>query len=368
MGNYNGKIIYLGIDVHKRTYSITAIYEGKVVKKASMLAKPIELIKFCRNSFPGATIHSAYEAGFGGFDLHRKLEATEGFKNIVVNPASIEVKARERVKSDKRDSYKIAEQLSTGRLHGIHVPSKKREQLRLVSRLYETYIRHRHRVGCQIKSLLYQFGMVSCTDKSKVSKPWIARISKLKCEPTLNYTIQELSQLWLMLTTRINKVKKELALQAEMDVRLQECYESFPGVALISGRILANELEDMSQFSSEKKLFGFVGLTPQEYSSGDHQRLGHISHQGKPILRKILVQVAWKAIKKDPQLREFFDRIAIKAGRKRAIVAVARKILARMKSCLKENRNYEIKEVACLRDKKESKVEKKERMLSGVEI
>lgn len=355
MNYYNGKNIYLGIDVHKRTYSVTAIFEGNIVKKDSMLACPSDLIKYCKKFFPGSTIYSAYEAGFGGFHLHRQLEAN-GIKNIVVNPASIETVSRERVKTDKRDSQKIAVQLSTNRLEGIYVPSIEREQLRLISRLYETYIRHRHRIGCQLKSLLFQFGLIECTSKSKVSKKWIKDLLKLNCPPALQYSIRELAQLWLLFSNQIDKVKGELKLQIQVDTLIHEYYESFFGVGLIAARILANELGDMSQFSNEKKLYSYMGLTPQEYSSGDHQRLGHISHQGKPILRKILVQIAWKAIKKDSQLQEAFTRIAVKAGRKRAIIAIARKIVVRMRACLRDKRNYEMKEIVCIKEKESGNV------------
>lgn len=344
MDKGNGKTIYLGIDVHKRTYSVTAISDGKVVKKDCMLAEPLDLVKYCKKYFAKAIIYSAYEAGFCGFSLHRILKEN-GINNIVVNPASIEVGARERVKTDKRDSQKIALQLSVGRLIGIHVPSKEREQLRLVSRLYECYIKHRHRAGCQLKSLLYQFGLIKCTSKFKVSEKWIASIIKLNYAPALKHSIKELALLWLYLNKRIKGVRKELEIQSQVDAKIHDCYMSFYGVGIVAARILANELEDMSQFSNEKKLYSYVGLTPQEYSSGDHQRLGHISHQGKPILRKILVQIAWKLIQKDSELNAFFLRVTAKAGKKKAIVAVARKLLMRIKACLREGRSYKIQEM-----------------------
>lgn len=193
MDKHNEKTIYLGIDVHKRTYSVTAINDGKIIKKDCMHAEPLDLVKYCKKYFPKAIIYSAYEAGFCGFSLLRILN-NNGINNIVVNPASIEVAARERVKTDKRDSQKIALQLSVGRLNGIYVPSVEREQLRLVSRLYECYIKHRHRTGCQLKSLLYQFGLIKCTNKHKVSEKWIALLLKrLKCAPALKYSIKELN-------------------------------------------------------------------------------------------------------------------------------------------------------------------------------
>jgi transposase len=73
----------------------------------------------------------------------------------------------------------------------------------------------------------------------------------------------------------------------------------------------------MKQFKNEKGLFSYTGLTPSEYSSGEHKHLGNISRQGKAQLRMILVQIAWRSIKKDKRLLEVFERISKKAGKKR---------------------------------------------------
>ena len=80
-------------------------------------------------------------------------------------------------------------------------------------------------------------------------------------------------------------------------------------------------------------MYSFTGLTPSECSSGEHRRLGHISHQGRPILRKILVQVAWFLIKKDEKMKLFFEAISKRAGKKRAIIAVARKLIGCVRTC-----------------------------------
>ena len=105
---YHGKHIYIGIDVHRKSYTLTCRCDGVVIKRCHMAAEPTAVVEFCRKQFPGASFTSAYEAGFSGFGLHRTL-CSHGIHNIVVHPASIEVAARDRVKTDKRDSAKIAE-------------------------------------------------------------------------------------------------------------------------------------------------------------------------------------------------------------------------------------------------------------------
>lgn len=149
------KNIYLGIDVHKLSYSLTAICKNEIVKRDKISADPELLIKYCRKYFPNAQIKSAYEAGFSGFSLHRKLLAYE-IENIVIHPASLEIQQHDRVKTDKKDSLKIALQLSQNRLKCISIPSEQQEALRMMSRHRETLIKKR--TGCVNQNELVRLG------------------------------------------------------------------------------------------------------------------------------------------------------------------------------------------------------------------
>ncbi len=88
--SYAGKQVYVGIDVHKRTYSVVARVEGTIIKKWRTNADPEKLATQLQRYFSDANIYTVYEAGFSGFILHRKLVAA-GINNLVVNPASVEV-------------------------------------------------------------------------------------------------------------------------------------------------------------------------------------------------------------------------------------------------------------------------------------
>jgi len=138
---------------------------------------------------------------------------------------------------------------------------------------------------------------------------------------------------WLHINDKLKVILKKLSKQAAEDKKVDDMYRAIPGIGALSARILANELGDIQQFSNIKKLYSFTGLTPSEHSSGEHRRLGYISHQGRPILRKILVQVAWFLIKKDKKMKLFFEEISKRAGKKRAIVAVARKLIGCIRTC-----------------------------------
>ena len=105
--------------------------------------------------------------------------------------------------------------------------------------------------------------------------------------------------------------------------------------SLISQSPLATAWGDMTRFANERALFSYTGLTPSEYSSGAAIRRGHISRQGVSRLRHVLVETAWRALPRDPALQEIFDRIAATRGKQRAIVAMARRLIGRIRACFR---------------------------------
>lgn len=340
MKDYTGKTIFVGIDVHKKTYSVTVICEETIVKRDTLPANPIGLIVYLKKRFGSGKIETAYEAGFCGFHLHRALEAA-GIENLVVNAAGIEV-SNSRVKTDKRDSLKIATHLSEGKLRSVYIPTVEREDYRTVTRLRDTFSKERLRIGNQIKSLLSLHGLIPADSKKKVSRGWVKSLSELEMGPGVRFAIEKFAEMWLEFDAKIKEIDVEIKRQAIEDHATEVVYRNACGIGCTSARVLANELGDLQQFKNERQLFSFIGLTPCEHSSGEHTRQGHITKQGKPIIRKILVQAFWVAIRYDKGLQEIYERIAVKAGAKRAIVAVARRLIGRIRACFRKGEVYKV--------------------------
>jgi transposase len=343
MKDYTGKTIFVGIDVHKKTYSVTAVCEGAVVKRDTLKAEPQILIPYLKKRFGTGKIKTAYEAGFCGFYLHRALE-TVGIDNVVVHAAGIET-SNSRVKTDKRDSLKIAVHLSEGKLRSVYIPTIEQEDNRTVTRLRDTLSKERTRIGNQIKSLLYLHGLIPADNKKKVSLKWIMGLSKFEMTPGIKFSIEMFATMWLEVNEKLKEIDKEIKKQAVKDGVIDAMYQSASGIGPTSARVLANEMGDLQQFKNERQLFSYIGATPSEHSSGEHTRQGHITKQGKPIVRKILILAAWVAIRHDKELQIIYERIAAKSGAKRAIVAVARRLIGRIRACFKTGKLYEAQRV-----------------------
>ena len=338
--DYEGKEVHVGIDVHKKTYSVYCLCEGQLLKKATMPAIPAALIGTLRKYFPGAKIHSAYEAGFSGLVLHRIL-SSHGINNIVVNASSIEVAANDKVKTDKRDCRKIATQLAAGRLRGIFVPSEEQEQERILTRTREQLVRARTRLGLQFKSRLYQFGLIAADDEREMSQKFMSSYLGMDLASRLKQSLSTIHKIWKFINEEIKGLEKEMKEQSSLD-KNETVYRSVPGIGAVSSRVLSNELGDMSQFRNERAVFSHTGLIPSEYSSGGNRRQGHITRQGSARVRWILTEAAWRAIREDKKLAGDFNRIALRAGKKKAIVAIARKLIGRIRACFRTGLLYEL--------------------------
>ena len=337
--SYDGQQIYVGIDVHKKTYVVVVRVGQAIVKKWSTAAKPAELAQQLVKYFPGGTIHTVYEAGFSGFVLHRELRR-HGINSIVVHAAAVEVAAHNRVKTDKRDADKLSAQLEAGRLRGIRVPSAEEEHRRLLSRTREQLVQDRAAIKNQIRMKAHQLGLIAPDEKREMSHQVVQEL--LNCSPCEEFTIAVKAhwQIWQALDQQIKQLVAQLKQQAQTDPK-EATYRSVPGVGAISARVLSNELGDMSAFANERQLFSYTGLTPSEHSSGDQTRRGHITKQGNRHLRGILLEIAWRALAKDPDLGQFFDRLHPRTGKKRAIIAVARKLIGRIRAAFRQGQLYQ---------------------------
>jgi transposase len=157
---------------------------------------------------------------------------------------------------------------------------------------------------------------------------------------SLGVLLAQLEELWA------HQVSLRAALRAlcqkERYRKTFEIARSLPGIGWFTAIRLVLELgDDLSHFSSGKKIASFVGLTCSEYSSGETEWKGRITGMGSGFIRSTLVENSWIAIRKDPVLFAKFSRIWRASGsKKKAIVGVARMLIVRLRSCAISGKPY----------------------------
>ena len=111
---------------------------------------------------------------------------------------------------------------------------------------------------------------------------------------------------------------------------------SIPGVGPRTAEAVLAYTDDVRRFGNYKRYCSYFGLTPKLDESGLCRRLGHISKRGPSVVRWVICESSWIAIRKSKGLKAFYERVMCEQdGRKKiAIVAVARKLLSIMRAMM----------------------------------
>ena len=157
--DFEGQQIYLGMDVHKKSWSISVLTDEFEHKTFTQPPEVSTLVDYLKRNFPGASYKSVYEAGYCGFWIHDCLQE-HGVQCLVVNPADVPTKDKERrKKTDRVDCRKLAKSLRSGEIEGIYVPCRPKVEDRTLIRTRHSMVKKQTRCKNQIKSILQFYGI-----------------------------------------------------------------------------------------------------------------------------------------------------------------------------------------------------------------
>jgi transposase len=344
--DFTGQTIYIGLDVHKKNWSVTTYFQGIKLKTMSMIPKPEQLVRYLHKNYPNATYMSVYEAGFCGYWIDRKLRQL-GVNNIIVNPADIPTKQKERRhKTDKVDSKKLARELGSNNLEGIYIPSEENESIRALSRLRRQTVKDQTRIKCRIKSLL-QFVGIEMPENREL-KYWSGRFIKYLSELDFKHKPMKLTLDGLLeslikqrqILVRVVKDLREIVEENQRVKKIVKLLQTVPGVGFITAITLYAEIMDISRFRKFDSLSCLIGFSPATDSSGERDKVVGISNQQNKYLRSMLIESAWTAIRKDPALTQAYGKLVMRMGKQKAIVRIAKKLLNRIMYVWRNEKEY----------------------------
>lgn len=335
------KRLFVGIDLHRLHWHVTVRTED-VELFCGVIPGNWEGLRRVLDRYRGYHIGAVYEAGYFGFWLHDHLEEY-GATCVVTPPSLIPGDYGNHVKTDRKDSRKLARLLAKDLLKEVWVPSEDERCHRQVIRRRRQLIGDRVRTQNRITSELRFFGVDLPEPSGQWSQRYLANLRRVRMHDRwLQESFLRLLEEYDFLSQQIEKQTKLLRQLAEL-----ACYKerlailrTVPGIGLIAGMELLLELQDVARFRRADQLAAYVGLTPSQYSSADKVRMGRITAIGKNNLRGTLVEVAWRLIGKDRAMRRKYDRIKVRSGSKRAIIAIARMTLLRTRRMLLDGTPY----------------------------
>jgi transposase len=288
---------YVGLDVSKEKIAVAIADEGRDEPRYwGMIPNTAESIrKLVKKLGEKENLRVCYEAGPTGYGLYRVFLSI-GIECEVIAPSLIPKKPGERIKTDRRDSIKLAKLFRAGELTSVYVPTEDDEALRDLVRAREDAkedeLRAKHRLS--------KFLLRNDINPPFKGKKWTRRyrewLNTLKFErSTSKVVFQEYLHHLHEVEQRVKRLEEEIKLQSieGYHAPMIQALQSLRGIATITATSLVAEIGSFKRFASPKKLMSYVGLIPSESSSGEIRRQGNITKTGNRHVRRLLVEAAW---------------------------------------------------------------------------
>lgn len=335
--DFNGKVFFIGIDVHKRQWTIATRLQGQHLKTFKIKPSPTALYQYMVENYPGGSYRAVYEAGFCGFWPQRQL-AELAIDTIIVNPADVPTTQLERqFKNDRRDAIKLARELEKGELKALYVPDPFHQQLRSLSRMRHRLVQRQTACKNRIKRFL-DFNGIHIPQQYQ-SQHWSLAFLNWMQNYQFNqplahhYMISALQQLKDCRNQLATLIKQLRIYSKEPNIKpiIHQYLQSVPGIAFKSAITLYSEIIDINRFSKGDELFVYAGVAPGVYSSDEKETITGLTKRCNRYIRYIIIESAWVAMRHDPALSLAYQEYSQRMKPKQAIIRIARKLLNRIR-------------------------------------
>ena len=318
---------YVGLDVGLKSSSICIIDDRGAVRLEHDAPSEIEEIAACIHSVAGEIEAVALETGNLTPWLTAGLRA-EGFRVVVMEARQVKTTLSSmRNKTDRNDARGIAQILRTGWYREVHVKSLESQRLKTLLAARKALLRLRIDLENEVRGLLKVYGVKLPAQIYHARFDDMAR-QALAADPALAEALNPLLDARGHLYRAFLDIDRRVKGIAHADP-VAQLLMSAPGVGYIAALTFKAAVDDPARFRRSKTVAAHFGLTPRRYQSGERDNPGRISKAGDVEVRSALFLAANTIMNgrgRSSPLRSFGARLSRAKGRKRAIVAVARKL------------------------------------------
>ena len=262
----------------------------------------------------------------------------EGYEVLVCNPNQEAWKWKHiKRKTDRDDALKLAKLAALEQLVPVYIPCRQQREYRRLVKYRQVVLGRINRVQNNIRAIFAQRGM----EMVRGQKAWALERLELIAQHRKPLAECALDELWRgeldleliqlqHLRQHQYEIHKQLKALARADERVQ-LLQTIPGVGRKTAEVVVAYLDDPHRFQNARQISSYAGMVPRRYQSGEMDRQGRIHKRGPRQLRSALVEAAWLMLRYNPWAKSVYDRLTSgqKTRKKKAIVAVARKLLVR---------------------------------------
>jgi len=252
-------------------------------------------------------------------------------------------------KTDADDANKLVRLAALGQINPVHIPAPAVRERRHLLEYRAALVAEQTRCKNRIRATLVLQGLKLPSGK----KGWSIAARETLAQHVRPLTECDPTELWRgVLQTELKHLAQVEQLVAAVTGKLDQLAQAdpqvarlrtIPGVGPRTAEVIVTVLDQPDRFATRRQVAAYAGLVPRRWQSGQMDRSGRITKRGSPLLRAILNQSAWIAVRCNPELRAFFLRIGggQKKRKKQAIVAVMRKLLVIAWALLRDETTYQ---------------------------
>jgi len=288
--------VFIGMDIHKKSWSISIRTDISDHKTFTTPAKPEVLFDYVNTHFPGHEVSLVYEAGCCGFSASRYF-LSMGWTVKVVNPADIPTMDKQYYqKTDAFDSRNLAKQLQGGQLNGIHIPEESQDFLKSLVRQKADVSKQLRKIKNTIKAFLLYHGIIipDQYDNPNRRKEFLQWLSNLEFKHHSGKITLE-SKLRILACLHSEHLELANQLRAYCRKNHKEDYyllKSIPGIGGYLASAIIGELGDIRRFNNETQFASYVRIVPMMRSSGGSENIFGVTPRCRSLLRSYIIEAA----------------------------------------------------------------------------
>jgi len=314
------KITTVGIDLAKRVFALHAVdVSGRVVLRKTLRRE--QLLEFV-SKLPPCRI--GMEAGSGAHAWARQFQSLG--HEVGIMAAKFVAPYRKNAKNDGNDAEAICEARSRPSMRFVPIKSEEQQALLSLHRVRQGFIQERTATINRIRGLLAEFGVVLAQ-----RAPVLRQQAQQAAEnlPTLaRQAIADLREHLRVIDERIGAYDRQLEAQARLSEPARRLMQ-IRGIGPLSALAIVATVGNARDFNSGRQFSAWLGLAPNQHSSGGKNRLGGITKRGDAYLRTLLVQgarsVLQTAVRHNDRMSHWICSLEARRGYHRTLVAIAAK-------------------------------------------
>jgi transposase len=329
----------VGIDLHKKVISLCVVNQVRAVVQRKRLhcSQPEKIREFFKEL---GAFQAVIEATASYEWLWQLLEPLAQ-RLVLAHPKKLRVIAESTRKSDRLDAQVLAEFLALDMIPEAYRPTPRQRQHRMLVR-QRFFVRKR--IGA-LKNKIRHLISAHNSDRSDLfSSQGQEYLAQLPLPAADRFVLEQLLASWRHHEEQLQSLFQQLkafaksAPQAEQEARA--VLESIPQVGPVTVDVVVSELGDVRRFRSAKRAAAYAGLAPGQRESAGHKKELPISKEGSRLLRWVLVESAWRVVQTSRRWATIFENLRKRRGKKKAVVAVARRLLGVMVALLRTGQSY----------------------------